>query len=202
MVIRDFKYTPQDVDCEYCTEFRRGRCRASKCPWVNERVEAGVLSYQEAVNETFEEHSPLRMRIKLVLGFYNKSFWKDEAHFQRFQQLQTILGYYKGRNTGAYYAALFLLSSDEGLVPRVLDCFTKKRIDFSKAKLRDISPEDYALYKIAKSLYADSAEVSIDEIADSELVNTESLHLVINAMLIYRYGLSALYLKSGEITNE
>lgn len=196
MVIRDFKYTPEDVDCRYCTEFIRGRCRAAKCPWVNERVEAGVLSYQEAIKEAFEELSPIRLRIKVVLGFYNKSFWKNEAHFDRFQRLQATLGYYKKRNTNAYYAVLFLISSDEELTLRFLDCFSKKQIDFSNAKLRDLSPERYALYKVAKSIYTDSAEVGVDELADPELVDTETFHLVINAMLIYRYGLSALCLKS------
>ena len=44
MHIRDYKYTAEDVDCRYCTEFRHGRCGAIKCPWLNERIEAGVVS--------------------------------------------------------------------------------------------------------------------------------------------------------------
>ena len=35
----------------------------------------------------------------------------------------------------------------------------------------------------------------VDELADPELVSTEVFHLVINAMLIYRYGLGAVKLK-------
>ena len=201
MVIRNFKYTAEDVDCRYCTEFRHGRCRAQKCPWLKERIEAGVLSYREAVNEAFTDPSPLQTRIKIVLRHYKKSFWRDKIHAQRFDRMQAILGYYQERNTNAFYAALFLLSSDEELIRRVANCFTKKQIDFSKADLRNLSPEQYALYKIAKCLYMDSSEVSIDEIADPELVNTESFHLVINAILIYRYGLSALYLKSEDGVN-
>mgnify|MGYP003296420620 CR=1 FL=1 len=54
MVIRNFKYTAEDVDCQYCTEFRHGRCQVQKCPWLKERIEAGVLSYREAVNEAFK----------------------------------------------------------------------------------------------------------------------------------------------------
>jgi len=196
MVIRNFKYTPEDVDCRYCTEFIRGRCRAPKCSWVKERVEAGVLSYQEAVHEAFDERSPIRFRVQLVLSFYDKSFFKDEAHLRRFERLQAILGYYKKRNTEAYYAALYLLSSDEELLMRGIDCFSKKQINFSLYNKKNISPELYALYKIAKCLYTDSAEVGVDELADPELVSTESFHLVVNAMLIYRYGLSALSLKS------
>ena len=196
MIIRNYKYTPEDVDCRYCTEFIHNRCRASKCPWLNERIEAGVVSYQEAVRESFEEHSPLYARVRIILSFYDKSFWKDEAHFNRFQMAQAILGYYRKRNTNAYHSALFLLTSDEELFKRVLDCFSKRGIDFQLAKLRGINPDNYALYKIAKSLYTESAEVGVDVPADPDLVNVESFHLVVNAMLIYRYGLSALLLKS------
>ena len=102
MHIRDYKYTAEDVDCRYCTEFHHGRCRAIKCPWLNERIEAGVISYHDAVNESFSSRSPLLRRIRLVLTFYDKSFWKDDKHFRRFQQADAILGFYKSRNTNEY----------------------------------------------------------------------------------------------------
>ena len=198
MHIRDYKYTAEDVDCRYCTEFRHGRCRAIKYPWLNERIEAGVISYHDAVNESFSSRSPLLRRIRLVLTFYDKSFWKDDKHFRRFQQADAILGFYKSRNTNEYYSALFLLTADHNLFLRFLDCFNRREINFDLANLKGIPPEHYALYKIAKSLYTGTAEVGVDELADPELVNTESFHLVINAMLIYRYGLSSLSLKSED----
>ena len=71
MVIREFQYTPEDVDCRYCVKFIHNRCRAVKCPWMNERIEAGVVSYQTAVDESFMDHAILRLRIKIVLGFYD-----------------------------------------------------------------------------------------------------------------------------------
>ena len=73
MHIRDYKYTAEDVDCRYCTEFHHGRCRAIKCPWLNERIEAGVISYHDAVNESFSSRSPLLRRIGLVLTCRTKS---------------------------------------------------------------------------------------------------------------------------------
>ena len=145
MVIRDFKYTPEDVDCRFCTEFAHGRCKATKCPWIKERIEAGVVSYHEAVNESFEERSPLRKRINVVLSFYDKSFWRNDKHFHRFQQADAALGFYKSRNTSEYYAALFLLTADKDLLKRLLDCFTRKGIDFSRVDLHDITPENYTL---------------------------------------------------------
>ena len=37
--------------------------------------------------------------------------------------MQAILGYYQERNTNAFYAARFLLGSDEELLRRVANCF-------------------------------------------------------------------------------
>ena len=134
----------------------------------------------------------------LAWVFFDKSFWKDNDHYPRFREADAALGFYKRRNTSEYYAALFLISADRDLLRRTMNCITKNGIDFSHANLHDISPENYALYKIAKGLYTESAEVSLDELADPELVSSESFYLVINAMLISRYGLSALSLKSED----
>lgn len=135
MVIRDFKYTAEDVDCQYCLHYHYGRCCSKKCVCFRERIDAGVVSYSEAIKETFDKDSPLRPRIEIVINFYNKLFWKDEAHFKRFQLMDAILGYYKRRNTSEYYASLFLLTSDEELVTRTLDCFGKRKINFANANL-------------------------------------------------------------------
>ena len=199
MKLRNHKYTPEDVDCRYCTKFIHGRCRAAICPWIKERIEAGVIGYREAVNESFAEQTPLRDRVKLVMACYDNSFWRDDAHKRRFQIAQAIFGYYRSRNTPAYYAALYLLTSDEELFLRLADCFTRTRIDFRYTCLQGISPELYALYKTAKCLYTQSAEVGVDELADPELFRLSDFRLAVNAMLIVRYGLSAVYMRHGEM---
>ena len=81
--------------------------------------------------------------------------------FRRFQIAQAVLGYSRRRNTNAYYAALFLLTSDEDLLRRVLDCFSQKSIRFELVKLRDISSKNYALYKVAKSFYIRTQQKSV-----------------------------------------
>ena len=43
MYINTFKYTPADVDCKLCTEYvKKFGCTACGCPWMAERIEAGV----------------------------------------------------------------------------------------------------------------------------------------------------------------
>ena len=196
MKIRNYTFTPEDVDCRYCVKYLHGRCRAGICSWINERVEAGTMDYREAIDETFLEYIPLRRRAKLVSAATPNHFWYNESHRERFAMAQAVFGWYKSRNTPEYYAALFLLTSNRELFERTADCVTRSRIDFRYAYLRGISPDNYALFKIAKSLYLDSAEVGVDELADPELVSLEPFRLVINAMLIKRCGLSALTLES------
>lgn len=54
MYINTFQYTPEDVDCKLCTEYRKeAGCAACGCPWLAERIEAGVIGYREAVLGTF-----------------------------------------------------------------------------------------------------------------------------------------------------
>ena len=50
MYIRNYTYSAEDVDCKFCTEVvgRKG-CRQEVCPYYAERIEAGVISYREAV---------------------------------------------------------------------------------------------------------------------------------------------------------
>ena len=46
MYINTFKYTPKDVSCQLCTEYvKKLGCTALRCPWLAERIEAGVAKY-------------------------------------------------------------------------------------------------------------------------------------------------------------
>ena len=50
MYINTFKYSPNDVSCQLCTEYvKKLGCTALRCPWLAERIEAGVVGYREAV---------------------------------------------------------------------------------------------------------------------------------------------------------
>ena len=48
MFINTFRYTPEDVDCRLCTAFtRKDGCTAPRCLYLAERIEAGVVGYDE-----------------------------------------------------------------------------------------------------------------------------------------------------------
>ena len=62
MYINTFKYTPKDVSCQLCTEYvKKLGCTALRCPWLAERIEAGVVGYYVPDLKLPEEHRPIGM---------------------------------------------------------------------------------------------------------------------------------------------
>ena len=65
-------------------------------------------------------------------------------------------------------------------------------IDFRYARRRGISSHDYTLLMAAKSLYCHTAEVTQGGLAEPQIIPDEAFRLLINALLIARFGLDAL----------
>lgn len=53
MILNRFRYRPEDVVCKNCTQCIHGKCSATICPWIEERAEAGVISYSSLVWEYY-----------------------------------------------------------------------------------------------------------------------------------------------------
>ena len=105
MYINTFKYTPKDVSCQLCTEYvKKLGCTALRCPWLAERIEAGVVGYREAVMETFPRDRRLSSRLNLLIKHYPGSLWSNEQHERRMQYQCAVQGYRRRRDTNAYYA--------------------------------------------------------------------------------------------------
>ena len=98
MYINTFKYTPKDVSCQLCTEYvKKLGCTALRCPWLAERIEAGVVGYREAVMETFPRDRRLSSRLNLLIKHYPGSLWSNEQHERRMQYQCAVQGYRKAR---------------------------------------------------------------------------------------------------------
>ena len=100
MYINTFKYTPKDVSCQLCTEYvKKLGCTALRCPWLAERIEAGVVGYREAVMETFPRDRRLSLRLNLLIKHYPGSLWSNEQHERRMQYQCAVQGYRRRRDT-------------------------------------------------------------------------------------------------------
>ena len=110
-------------------------CTALRCPWLAERIEAGVVGYREAVLETFPHERRLFQRLNLLIKHYPGSLWSCEQHERRMQYQCAVQGYRRRRDTNAYYAAMYLLTSNDDIYRRTANCFCKDRIEFGYAVL-------------------------------------------------------------------
>ena len=134
MYINTFKYTPKDVSCQLCTEYvKKLGCTALRCPWLAERIEAGVVGYREAILETFPHERRLFQRLNLLIKHYPGSLWSNEQHECRMQYQCAVQGYRRRRDTNAYYAAMYLLTSNDDIYRRTVNCFCKDGIEFGYA---------------------------------------------------------------------
>ena len=166
------------------------------CPWLAERIEAGVVGYREAVLETFPHERRLFQRLNLLIKHYPGSLWSNEQHERRMQYQRTVQGYRRRRDTNAYYAAMYLLTSNDDIYRRTANCFCKHGIEFGYAVLKNTSPHNYALFMAARDLCDKTEAVTMADLAEPEVIDPEALRLIVNATLIARYGLAAFQIKA------
>lgn len=189
------------MDCKLCTEYaRKTGCRHEVCPFLAERIEAGVVSYQSAIKAMIPRRSILWNRLSVLLQNFPGYLWADSSHKTRMELFNHQLGYNKSRNTPSYYAAMFLLTSNQALFNRTGNCFYRSGIEFGYATLNGISAHNNSLFQAAKGL-RNARGITEAELAAPEKIDDEAFRLIINAMLIAKYGTDVFKLK-GETTHE
>ncbi len=195
-----FKYEMEDVDCKSCTEYKgkkRG-CAHAVCPWLTERIEAGAVGYEEALLESFSHDLRLEAKLRTAVQLFHGSLWLDEAHRQRMEALKVREGHDPRRDTPAYFAAMYLLTSDQDTTKRTANCFYRDGIMFSYATTKGISPHGYTLLGAARDIYANGDGIALNDLADKEVIDAEAFCLIVNALLIARYGSAALEIQKKQ----
>lgn len=51
-----FRHTPKSVDCALCTELKQKKCGIAHCPYLVEKIEAGVVGYKTLVDDCLREY--------------------------------------------------------------------------------------------------------------------------------------------------
>lgn len=123
MYINTFKYTPKDVSCQLCTEYvKKLGCTALRCPWLAERIEAGVVGYREAVLETFPHERRLFQRLNLLIKHYPGSLWSNEQHERRMQYQCAVQGYPSRSKSLPFTLSVMISRSSTPASMRALSC--------------------------------------------------------------------------------
>lgn len=196
-----YHYKPADVACEYCVNSRRRRCRESGCPWLAERIEAGVVSYASAVRGLFGgvENEALIQRLGQLVLHFRGSFWLSAEHEFNTRLLLRSVGYQAWRNP-RFFASLYLFGSNRGLLKRAWNACMPGGFEPVFIVMRGVSEHDYTLIQAAKALMCGGLGLTLYDLADAEIVDDEEFRLIIHALLIANYGSDVLKLGGTEIT--
>ena len=191
-----YHYKPADVACEYCVEWRHRRCQANGCPWLAERIEAGVVSYASAVRELFwrtEDEAFIHRLGALVLHFRG-SFWLDREHEFNTRLLLRSVGYGAWRNP-RFFAVLYLFGSNCALLKRAWNACMPCGFEPGYMVMRGVSAHDYTLIQAAKAITGNVSRLELEDLADAEAVDDTAFRLIVNALLIANYGPDVLKLR-------
>ena len=196
-----YHYKPADVACEYCVEWRHRRCQAVGCPWLAERIEAGVVSYAAAVRGLFGgvENEALIQRLGQLVLHFRGSLWLSAEHEFNTRQLLQSVGFGAWRNP-RFFASLYLFGSNRALMKRAWNACMPGGFEPRYMVMRGVSEHDYTLIQAAKALMCGGLGLTLYDLADAEIVDDEEFRLIIHALLIANYGPDVLKLGGTEIT--
>ena len=191
-----FYYTPKDVECEYCQSYdRKNPCLLCECTCLDERIEAGVLDLSEFVQDCFAPSMEPQLQERMYQQFVDRKsrFFLSETHRRRWTHWRALCWRLSDRNK----AALFLLTAYESLWRRMVWKCGNDGFDFQAVHLREIKPELYSVYQAAKAIAVGSCNITLADLASPELVTDEAFQLIINALLMAKYGDVILNLENG-----
>lgn len=195
-----YHYKPEDVSCEYCVNSRRRRCRIAGCPWLAERIEAGVVSYAYAVRGLFGgvENEALIQRLGQLVLHFRGSFWLSAEHEFNTRLLLRSVGYQAWRNP-RFFASLYLFGSNRGLLKRAWNACMPGGFEPVFIVMRGVSEHDYTLIQAAKALMCGGLGLTLYDLADREVVDDVAFKLIVNALLIANYGSDVLKLGGTDL---
>jgi len=156
-----------------------------RCP---ERTDGALVCYGETITDNVLTVSAIRHRLAYMVSIFPGTMWRDGGHEGRMESVRYFSGFDPCYGMNAYYAAVYLLTSDIDLYRRTMNCYTPTGICFDRARRRDISIQNYDLLGAAKTIYYGVPDLTLDDLANYEIIDTETFQLIANALLIVRYG--------------
>ena len=193
MILCRFRYRPEDVDCKNCTEYRKKRDAPQVCPWLEERAEAGVVTYAVLAFEFYERwmDGPFGERIRKVLSGKRTVTYYNEGHAARLQVYSTYLTiHWKGGDRNHRLAAMYLMTATEALrrwaMPNLFGLWPTALREWRV--LHGLSGQEYAIYQAARGISQRRRTITAPELCDEDLVDDLTLALILDALLIDHYG--------------
>lgn len=194
MFLLTYKYRPEDVCCQYCTQFRACRVTQDACPWLQERLEAGVVSYAELLLSLLDDPAcPVdRRRMAELLESYPNSLWCSDSHHENFCWLESNIPL--GRSdTNKRLASAYLLSSTSGLIQFAKSCTTSRLYAHPSEALTDhLSDPELTMLVAALNLITQPEPPTLNGLLSPDRADMFSTRLIAHALLIAKFGSDVL----------
>lgn len=184
LAVSRYLYSAADCDCRYCTE--RAEKKKTSCPacvCLRERLVAGCVGLNDLRRIVTAGNSQRAFVARVeALSQEPRGFFVDAPHRLRFQQAVTV------NMSPACGAALYLLTAHPPLWQAAQPALTDHAVRFQDIRLHGMDVDGYALFHAAKDLYCGTEHISLSELADPEVIGDEVFRLIVDAILIRRYG--------------
>ena len=190
MVINNYFYCEGGgAKCDCCEDFNRVICYTDICFYLKE-IEADEIKYKDLIQDCFSKIKSyaLKNRLKFLTGNFKGELFLNNTHKERFYNELHKQDIDINDISPRYIAVLFLLTADDMLWKLSEHSVKGNGFDFSQIHLKQISTDGYALYQTTKTISTGKEYISINEIADEDLINDTTFKAIINAALITRYG--------------
>ena len=125
---------------------------------------------------------------KRMKGIDMKPQFTSKQHYDRFTGFLKSMTLSPAHCSRNYVAAVFLLSSNSTLWEKSKPHINRNAVDFDKIKLGSVTTTIYTIFKAAKEVYTDRAEISVSEFCDCLLINDRTISNIFTAMLIENHG--------------
>ena len=194
MFLLTYKYRPEDVECKYCTQFCICRHQSRTCPWLQERLDAGVVSYTEIMLSLLDTPGcPIDCRrMAELLASFPGSMWLSQGHEENYHWLESNVPL--GRmDTNRQLAAAYLLSATPQLVRFTKACYITNSLNHPLNVLAaSLSASEIILLMAATTLLSSSQSQSLDDLLSDNHADLFSTRCVAHALLIAKHGSSIL----------
>lgn len=182
-VLCRFRYRPEDVVCKHCTEYRRGGCTEEVCPWLEERVEAGTVTYTSLAAEFYRKWlgTALGERIQELLRGKRSIAYYDSAHTDRLALYALFLA--RHRSDHRALAAMYLLTATETLRRCAIPAYLISGVLTSGAGVPcgHSASRSMCCSRPQRGSGRARGPITIPELCDRKLVEDKTLELILNA---------------------
>ena len=151
---------------------------------------SAVSAYGKMIENYFIEGVSLRMKSRLehLASTYDGEIFLNPIHHSRFYTVCRLQSVSSEERDPIYLATLFLLTADNKLWCAAKEHIYLDSVDFKKMHLNGINTDGYAIFQTARTIYTSQEYIKSDEIADKTLIDDPAFKVIINAMLISKYG--------------